>query len=42
VNTIPPNPPKVFTLSLESCSHLAGIGIHVAVETLITMSRNTQ
>src|SRR5688572_29807376 len=33
-------PPKVFTFILESCSRRPGISVHVAVETLFTMSRN--
>jgi len=34
------SPPKVFTLTLELCSRPAGIGVHVGLETLFTMSRN--
>lgn len=33
-------PPKVFTISLEFCSRCAGISVHVALESVITMSRN--
>jgi hypothetical protein len=31
---------KLFTITLESCSRSAGIRVHDAVETVITMSRN--
>jgi hypothetical protein len=33
---------KLFTITLESCSRSAGIRVHDAVETVITMSRNMQ
>jgi hypothetical protein len=33
---------KLFTITLESCSRSAGSGVHDAVETVITMSRNMQ
>jgi len=33
---------KLFTITLESCSRSAGIRVHNAVETVITMSRNMQ
>jgi hypothetical protein len=33
---------KLFTITLESCSRSGGIRVHDAVETVITMSRNTQ
>jgi len=35
-------PQKVFTISLECCSPCAGIGVHVALERAITMTRNMQ
>jgi hypothetical protein len=31
---------KLFTITLESCSRSAGIRVHDALETVITMSRN--
>jgi hypothetical protein len=33
---------KLFTITLESCSRSAGIRVHDAVETVITMSHNMQ
>jgi hypothetical protein len=33
---------KLFTITLESCSRSAGIRVHDALETVITMSRNMQ
>ena len=35
-------PHKVSTITLEFCSRAAGIRVHVALETLSTMSRNSQ
>jgi hypothetical protein len=34
--------PKTFTKTLESCSRSSGIGVHDAVETAFTNSRNMQ
>jgi hypothetical protein len=33
---------KLFTITLESCLRSGGIRVHDAVETVITMNRNTQ